>query len=75
MNKDLANVLAKGRIVQYDEDVNVFLVWVGGHTINAYALDCKAISCWSVGNFSKNSASVEEVIESMERRKFHKDYP
>jgi len=63
------------RYVRVDIQHQLILVWKGGHTINAYDQDFQAVTAWSVGDFADDSATLQEVAQSMTKHIKTGDYP
>lgn len=49
-----------------DSNRGITLMWFGGHGIHGYK-NKKEIAFWNVGNFSKDEATREEIIKSMQK--------
>lgn len=69
----LRNAIDGAQYVEYISE-RVFCVWHGGHTVNVYherrqdrnTLDVTEVSCFNVGSFENNSATLQEVKEGIE---------
>ena len=68
MSLTLMRELDKARIVRFDEGRELLYAWFGGHGVHAYNVEGDEVDFWNVGDWSKNNASAEDVIESMEER-------
>lgn len=54
------------RLVRYDAG-GLLRAWFGGHGVHVYDAGGAEVDYWSVGDFAKNYAELEEVEESMAR--------
>lgn len=66
MSERLAAALDRARYVEYDPNGFV-LAFFGGHGLHIYDLDGSEIDYLSIGDFSNNDASDEDVRAAMRR--------
>jgi hypothetical protein len=53
--------------VRYDTD-GLMYVWYGAHGVHTYDASGQELDYWSVGDFSRDSATLQEVEESIAGR-------
>ena len=61
------------RLVRYDEDSGLLLVWYGGHGINAYNTSGDTVAFWNIAS-KGDEATLEEIERSIENRVVKQDY-
>lgn len=72
----LGDRVSTARVVLYDFDRHLALVWRDGHGIHAYNADGDEVSRWRVGPFDQEDANEIEVRASMLRHiSGEVDYP
>jgi hypothetical protein len=74
--KEVGKMADKAKITMTDRKTGYKLKWFGGHGVHAY--DGKdEIAFWNTGDFSKENADREDIIQSMKemiRRGNYEDY-
>jgi hypothetical protein len=60
--------------VVYDPDYELTMAWFGGHGIHAYNSEGTEVAFWNIGDWSQNSATLEEVEEDMEEMLINQNY-
>ena len=60
----LAASLDRARYVEYDPD-GLVLAWFGGHGVHIYDLDGSEVDYLSVGDFSQNNATHDEITTAI----------
>lgn len=74
MQQTLKQVLNNAKFVKFHPKVdNLLAVWKGGHTVNFYRVIendygtfLREFTCINVGDFAKESATLQEVKEGIE---------
>jgi len=69
------SVLHGARIVRYVEEYGITLAWFGGHGVHGYDETGKECAFWNTGSFSQNSATEEQVNDSMDSHVESGDFP
>ena len=65
MNELTKKFLKKVTIQRTVEGIELTFNWSGGHGINVYDHNGKEVDFYNVGDFSKDSATVENVMVSI----------
>ena len=71
----LAEQLNGAKMVRFDPDTGLTLVWFGGHGVHAYTSEGREVSFWNVGSFEADHASEKEVADSMDETIEEGTYP
>jgi len=65
MTTRLMAELDGARLVKYDADCDLLYAWFGGHGVHVYDESGTEVDYWTCGDFSQNSASETDVLDSM----------
>jgi len=55
------------KLARYDANAGALLAWFGGHGVHVYDAAGTEVDYWTLGDFSKDDADVDEVAESIAR--------
>ena len=70
----LIKQLDGARKVVHDPDYELTMAWFGGHGIHTYNSEGLEVAFWNIGDWSLDSATLEEVEEDMAEMLVNQNY-